>query len=89
MQGTIVCIDSTFCTPINSRALEFGADLVLHSATKYLAGHNDVLAGALLGKPELVETVGAVSVCQCGVARAVVLSGLRPAGASLARQSWR
>jgi len=41
-----VCIDSTFATPINQRAIEFGADLVIHSATKYLGGHNDVLAGA-------------------------------------------
>jgi cystathionine gamma-synthase len=57
-QGAVVCVDSTFSTPINSRALEFGADLVLHSATKYLAGHNDVLAGALAGKHELVEKVG-------------------------------
>ena len=44
--GALVCIDSTFATPINQRALELGADLVLHSATKYLSGHNDVLAGA-------------------------------------------
>lgn len=57
LQGAVVCIDSTFSTPINSRALNFGADLVLHSATKYLAGHNDVLAGALAGKKELVDQV--------------------------------
>ena len=38
--------------------LSLGADLVLHSATKYLAGHNDVLAGALAGKKELVDQVG-------------------------------
>ena len=43
--GALVCIDSTFATPINQRALELGADLVLHSATKYLSGHNDVLVG--------------------------------------------
>ena len=41
------------------RVLSLGADLVLHSATKYLAGHNDVLAGALAGKKELVDQVGA------------------------------
>jgi cystathionine gamma-synthase len=45
--GTIVVIDSTLATPVNQQALALGADLVLHSATKYLAGHNDVLAGAL------------------------------------------
>jgi len=55
--GCIVCIDGTFATPINMRATELGADLVLHSATKYLAGHNDVLAGALVGKTEYVDVV--------------------------------
>ena len=44
--GALTCIDSTFATPINQQALALGADLVIHSATKYLAGHNDVLAGA-------------------------------------------
>ena len=47
--GTLVVIDSTFASPINQQALSLGADLVLHSGTKYLAGHNDVMAGALLG----------------------------------------
>jgi cystathionine gamma-synthase len=57
--GTILCIDSTFATPINQRPLELGADLVLHSATKYLAGHNDVLAGALVGSRTLIQQVNA------------------------------
>ena len=43
--GALVVIDSTFATPINQRALHLGADLVIHSGTKYLSGHNDVLAG--------------------------------------------
>ena len=43
--GALVCIDSTFATPINQKAIALGADLVIHSATKYLAGHNDVMAG--------------------------------------------
>ena len=47
--GAIVVVDSTFASPINQRALDLGADLVIHSATKYLAGHNDVLAGAIAG----------------------------------------
>lgn len=55
--GAVVCIDSTFATPINQQALSLGADLVLHSATKYLAGHNDVLAGALAGRADLVQQV--------------------------------
>lgn len=49
--------DSTFATPINQRPLEFGIDLVIHSGTKYLGGHNDLLAGVVLGSHKLVETV--------------------------------
>jgi cystathionine gamma-synthase len=50
-------IDSTFATPINQRPADWGIDLVVHSATKYLAGHNDLLAGSLSGKSGLVEAV--------------------------------
>lgn len=50
-------IDSTFATPINQRPTEFGIDLVIHSATKYLGGHNDFLAGVLLGSAALVGAV--------------------------------
>ena len=53
----LVCVDSTFATPIHHRPLELGADLVLHSGTKYLAGHNDVMAGALIGRADLVAQV--------------------------------
>ncbi|MEM9071107.1 MAG: aminotransferase class I/II-fold pyridoxal phosphate-dependent enzyme [Myxococcota bacterium] len=50
-------IDSTFATPINLRPFEHGIDLVVHSATKYLAGHNDVLGGVVVGKEGLVSIV--------------------------------
>lgn len=40
--GALVCIDGTFATPLNQKALSLGADLILHSATKYIGGHNDV-----------------------------------------------
>jgi len=50
-------IDSTFATPVNQRPLEFGIDLVIHSATKYLAGHNDILAGAVLGDTDLISPI--------------------------------
>ncbi len=50
-------IDSTFATPINQRPLEFGVDLVVHSATKYLGGHNDLLAGAVIGSRDMIETI--------------------------------
>lgn len=41
-KGALVCVDGTFATPMNQKALALGADLVVHSATKYIAGHNDV-----------------------------------------------
>jgi cystathionine gamma-synthase len=55
--NVLTLIDSTFSTPFNQRPIEFGMDLVLHSATKYLGGHNDILAGAVLGKKELIEKI--------------------------------
>jgi cystathionine gamma-synthase len=61
--GVKVIIDSTFATPVNHKALGDGADLVLHSATKYLGGHNDLLAGTVTGPRELIEPVrGALGV---------------------------
>ncbi len=48
-------IDSTFSTPINQRPLTFDVDLVIHSATKYLGGHNDLLAGAAIGSKEMID----------------------------------
>lgn len=59
--GVPVMIDSTFATPYNQRPLEFGVDLVIHSVTKYLAGHNDVLGGVVLGS---AETVGKIKAFQ-------------------------
>jgi cystathionine gamma-synthase len=53
----LTLIDSTFSTPLNQRPIEFGMDLVLQSATKYLGGHNDILAGAVLGRADLIETI--------------------------------
>ena len=46
--GALVCVDATFSTPLLLRPLELGADIVMHSVTKYLAGHSDVLMGALV-----------------------------------------
>jgi cystathionine gamma-synthase len=50
-------VDATFATPINCRPAGFGIDLVVHSATKYLAGHNDVLAGVVCGPHGLVSMI--------------------------------
>ena len=55
--GAIVVVDNTFATPINQHPIALGADLVLHSATKYLGGHADALGGVVCGKKELIEQV--------------------------------
>jgi cystathionine gamma-synthase len=55
--GLKLLIDSTFATPVNQRPLEWGVDLVLHSGTKYLGGHNDLLAGAICGKAGVVSAL--------------------------------
>ncbi|KAG6588557.1 Cystathionine gamma-synthase 1, chloroplastic [Cucurbita argyrosperma subsp. argyrosperma] len=55
--GALVCIDGTFATALNQKALSLGADLVIHSATKYLGGHNDVIAGCVSGSLKLVSEI--------------------------------
>jgi cystathionine gamma-synthase len=55
--NVLTLIDSTFATPLNQRPIEFGMDIILQSCTKYLGGHNDILAGAVLGKKELVDKI--------------------------------
>ena len=55
--NVLTLIDSTFSTPFNQRPIEFGMDIVLQSCTKYLAGHNDILAGAVLGKKKLIDRI--------------------------------
>ncbi|MCG3161784.1 MAG: L-methionine gamma-lyase [Acidobacteria bacterium] len=56
-RGVTTICDNTFATPINQRPLELGVDAVIHSATKYIGGHHDVTAGALVGSKEFVERV--------------------------------
>ena len=56
-QGIALVIDSTFASPINFRPLEHGADVVIHSTTKYLNGHHDVLGGVVLGTASFVDEV--------------------------------
>ncbi|RMG50866.1 MAG: aminotransferase class V-fold PLP-dependent enzyme, partial [Acidobacteria bacterium] len=50
----LTVIDSTFATPINQRPLDWGVDVVIHSATKYLAGHSDVLGGVVCGSRSFI-----------------------------------
>jgi len=54
-RGLVSLVDATFATPINQRPLEFGVDLVMHSATKYLGGHTDLIGGVLAGGDELID----------------------------------
>ena len=55
--GALVVVDNTFATPINQAPLELGADIVLHSASKYLGGHADALGGVICGNKDLVKKV--------------------------------
>ena len=61
-RGVRVLVDNTFATPILCRPLELGADLVMHSATKYIGGHSDLLAGVVVGGSELISAARARSV---------------------------
>jgi cystathionine gamma-synthase len=56
-KGAITIVDNTFATPINQHPIAFGADLIVHSATKYINGHNDLLAGVVCGSKELVNKI--------------------------------
>jgi cystathionine gamma-synthase len=84
-------IDATFATPFNQRPLEFGIDLVLHSATKYLGGHNDLLAGAVLGSAELVDGIRSLQAITGAVvdpfAAYLLVRGLKTFALRVARQN--
>ncbi len=55
--GAMLIVDNTYCTPVIQRPLELGADVVVHSATKYLNGHGDVIAGIVVGTKEFIGKV--------------------------------
>ncbi|HEX7477719.1 MAG TPA: aminotransferase class I/II-fold pyridoxal phosphate-dependent enzyme [Polyangiales bacterium] len=84
-------IDATFATPVNLTPVDLGIDLVVHSATKYLSGHNDVLCGAVAGKAGLVSLVRDVrhmmgAVCDPHAAY-LVHRGLKTLGLRVAQQN--
>jgi cystathionine gamma-synthase len=89
--GVKTIIDATFATPINLRALDYGVDLVIHSVTKYLAGHNDVMAGAVVGNVDLTTRLRqAHSLFGCIVdahAAYLILRGLKTLALRVARQN--
>jgi cystathionine beta-lyase len=55
--GVITIIDNTFASPVNQQPASLGIDLVVHSATKYMGGHSDILAGAVAGRKKLMDEV--------------------------------
>lgn len=59
---TTFIVDNTYCTPYLQRPLELGADMVVHSATKYLGGHGDLLAGAVVASQEMIDQVRYVGI---------------------------
>ena len=89
--GLKTVIDSTFATPINQRPLEYGVDLVIHSATKYLGGHNDLLAGAVIGSEYLMaglrETQGMVGAISDPNTAYLLLRGLKTLDLRVTRQN--
>ena len=84
-------IDATFATPFNQRPVEFGIDLVLHSATKYLGGHNDLLAGAVLGSAELIDGIRGLQAVTGAIADPftayLLIRGLKTFALRIARQN--
>jgi cystathionine beta-lyase/cystathionine gamma-synthase len=62
-QGALCACDNTFASPINQQPLALGVDLVIHSATKYLGGHHDITAGAVVARRELIDQLWPTQIC--------------------------
>lgn len=84
-------IDSTFATPINQRPIEFGIDLVVHSATKYLGGHNDLLAGVVLGPMDVIggirDLLGVTGAVADPFAAYLLIRGIKTLALRVGRQN--
>ncbi|HVY32680.1 MAG TPA: aminotransferase class I/II-fold pyridoxal phosphate-dependent enzyme [Polyangiaceae bacterium] len=84
-------VDSTFATPVNSLPLSLGIDLVLHSATKYLSGHNDVLGGVVAGPSHIIsllrDTRGIVGSVLDPHAAFLIMRGMKTLALRVARQN--
>lgn len=87
----ISMIDSTFATPINQRPAEFGIDLVLHSGTKYFAGHSDLICGIAAGRKDLIEQIHATRTIIGGTmdphAAWLLLRGIKTLAVRVGRQN--
>jgi cystathionine gamma-synthase len=86
-----IAIDSTFATPYNQRPLDFGIDLVIHSATKYLGGHNDLMAGVVVGSCGLVSAIRDMQAMLGGITDPhtayLLLRGMKTLGIRLRKQN--
>ena len=91
IKGPVTCVDSTFATPLGQQPLAHGCDLVLHSATKGIAGHNDASLGIVCGSQELIDWLWGFAIFQGANASPFDamngVRGLRTLGVRLARQS--
>jgi cystathionine beta-lyase/cystathionine gamma-synthase len=87
----ITMIDSTFATPINQRPVEFGIDLVMHSGTKYFAGHSDLICGIIAGRKDLIEKIHGTRTTLGGVmdphAAWLLLRGIKTLAVRVQRQN--
>ena len=91
IMGPFTVVDSTFATPLGQRPLAHGVDLVLHSATKGIAGHNDATIGVIAGEKELVDTIWGYAVLHGAMASPFdalnALRGIRTLAVRTAHQS--
>jgi cystathionine beta-lyase/cystathionine gamma-synthase len=91
-KGTISMIDSTFGSPINQRPHELGIDLVMHSATKYLGGHSDIIAGTISGSKELMADVRSAAKLLGGTmdpfASFLLDRGIKTLGVRMEKHNW-
>ena len=89
--GLLTMIDGTFGTPINQRPAEFGIDLVMHSGTKYLGGHTDLICGVVAGRSELIEKIHStrttIGNCMDPHASWMLVRGLKTLAVRVARQN--
>ena len=89
--GLISMIDSTFATPINQRPAEYGFDLIMHSGTKYLSGHTDLICGVVAGRKELIEKILAtrttIGNCMDPHASWMLVRGMKTLAVRVARQN--
>jgi cystathionine gamma-lyase/methionine-gamma-lyase len=91
--NTLLLIDNTYCTPYLQRPIALGADIVVHSATKYLGGHGDLLAGAVIARKELIEQIRFVGIkemngaCISAFDAYLVLRGMKTLNLRMERHS--